>query len=52
MASTQPAEPSAEIRRRVMAARAIQEARYKDEKGSLLQCTDRIASAPQVRVAR
>lgn len=33
MASTQPAEPSAEIRRRVMAARAIQEARYKDEKG-------------------
>ena len=31
LASTQPAEPSAEIRRRVMAARAIQEARYKDE---------------------
>ena len=33
MASTRPAEPSAEIRKRVMAARAIQEARFKEEKG-------------------
>ena len=42
MASTQPAEPSAEIRRRVMAARAIQEARYKDEKG--VYCNAQIGS--------
>ena len=33
MANKTPAEPSAEIRKRVMAARAIQQLRFQDEKG-------------------
>ena len=33
MADTTPAESSAEIRRRVLDARAVQQMRYKDEKG-------------------